>query len=82
MGTLLVIRNADFRDFQRAAPDLASFIGPRIYDASRLMMVCSRETLGKLRRVLPEPFETILRQLPGTVPPAEELADWTPLTSC
>jgi hypothetical protein len=81
MGTLLVIRNADFRDFQRAAPDLASFIGPRIYDASRLMMVCSRETLSKLSRVLPEPFETILRQLPGTVPPAEELADWAPLTS-
>jgi hypothetical protein len=81
MGTLLVIRNADFRNFQRAAPDLASFIGPRIYDASRLMMVCSRETLGKLRRVLPEPIETILHQLPGTVPPTEELADWAPLTS-
>ena len=78
-GTLMIVRNADFRDFQRNSPDLASFIGPRIYDASRMMMVCSRETLGRLQRVLPEPFESILRQLPGRVPAAEELADWTPL---
>jgi hypothetical protein len=78
-GTLMVVRNADFMDFQRNAPDLASFIGPRIYDASRMMMVCSRETLGKLQKVLPEPFESILRQLPGRVPTAGELADWTPL---
>jgi hypothetical protein len=81
MGTLLVIRNADFRDFQRQAPDLASFIGPRIYDASRLMLVCSRATLARLTKVLPEAFQTILRQLPGTMPSAEELADWTPLNS-
>jgi hypothetical protein len=81
LGTLLVVRNADFRDFQRAAPDLASFIGPRIYDASRMMMVCSRETLSKLKKVLPEPFESIIHQLPGRVPTAVELADWTPLSS-
>jgi hypothetical protein len=80
-GTLLVVRNADFRTFQRSAPDLASFIGPRIYDASRLMMVCSKDTLSKLEKALPEPFPSILRQLPGTVPTAKELADWTPLTS-
>jgi hypothetical protein len=78
-GTLMVVRNADFMDFQRNAPDLASFIGPRIYDASRMMMVCSRDTLGKLQKVLPEPFESILRQLPGRVPTAGELADWMPL---
>jgi hypothetical protein len=80
-GTLMVVRNADFRDFQRSAPDLASFIGPRIYDASRLMMVCSRDTFGNLKKVLPDPFESILRQLPGTMPTSEELAEWTPLTS-
>ena len=80
-GTLMVVRNADFMDFQRNAPDLASFIGPRIYDASRMMMVCSGETLGKLQKVLPEPFESILRQLPGRVPTTEELADWKPLPS-
>jgi hypothetical protein len=81
LGTLLVIRNADFRDFQRSSADLASFIGPRIYDASRMMMVCSRDTLGRLEKLLTEPFESILRQLPGRLPTADELADWTPLTS-
>jgi hypothetical protein len=80
-GTLLIVRNADFRDFQRYAPDLASFIGPRIYDTSRLMMVCSRDTLVRLKKDLPRPFESILRQLPGTLPTAEELADWTPSSS-
>jgi hypothetical protein len=80
-GTLLIVRNADFHDFQRYAPDLASFIGPRIYDASRLMMVCSGNTLGRLKKGFPEPFESILQQLPGTLPTAEELADWTPSSS-
>ncbi len=80
-GTLMVVRNADFMDFRRNAPDLASFIGPRISDASRMMMVCSRETFEKLQKALPEPFESILRQLPGRAPTAEELADWAPLPS-
>jgi hypothetical protein len=78
-GTLLVVRNADFDDFQRSAPDLASFIGPRIYDASRLVVVCSKGTLSNLKKTLPEQFDQILRQLPGTAPTAIELADWTPL---
>jgi hypothetical protein len=80
-GTLLVVRNADFDDFQRSAPDLASFIGPRIYDSSRLALVCSRDTVGKLKKTLPEPFDRILRQLPGSVPMTKELADWAPLSS-
>jgi hypothetical protein len=80
-GTLLVVRNADFDDFQRSAPDLASFIGPRIYDSSRLALVCSTDTLGKLKKTLPEPIDRILRQLPGTVPTTKELADWAPLSS-
>ncbi len=79
-GTLLILRNADFRDFQRYAPDLASFIGPRIYDASRLMMVCSSSTLERLKKDIPRSIESILRQLPGTLPSAEELADWTPFS--
>jgi hypothetical protein len=81
MGTLLVVRNADFDAFQRSSPDLASFIGPRIYDASRLLMLCSRETLRNLEKSLPDPFEGILRHLPGTLPSAGELADWSPLCS-
>lgn len=80
-GTLLVVRNADFRDFQRSAPDLASFLGPKIYDASRLMMVCSKDTLSRLEKALPDSFLSILRQLPGAVPTPADLADWTPLTS-
>jgi hypothetical protein len=80
-GTLLVIRNADFIGFQRKAPDLASFIGPRIYDASQMLMICSGETLLGLKRTLPDLIEGILRQLPGTLPTAQELMDWTPLSS-
>lgn len=68
LGTLIVVRNADFDEFQRSAPDLASFIGPRIYDASRMMLVCSRQTRDNLERSLPKPFQGILRQLPGTLP--------------
>jgi hypothetical protein len=81
MGTLLVIRNGDFTDFQRSAPDLASFLGPRIYDASQMFMICSVETLRKLKKTLPASFEEILRHLPGTPPTAEDLANWTPLSS-
>jgi len=80
-GTLLVVRNAEFDNFQRSAPDLASFIGPRIYDASRLLVICSKGTLQKLKKTLPNPFDEILRHLPGTLPADNELADWTPLSS-
>ena len=77
-GTLLVIRNADFIDFQRNAPDLASFIGPRIYDAARMLMICSEQTLRAMKKSLPAFFDSILKHLPGTQPTTEELAEWTP----
>ena len=78
-GTLIVVRNADFDEFQRSAPDLASFIGPRIYDASRTLMVCSSQTRGRLEKTLPEQFMEILRELPGALPSHQELRDWEPL---
>jgi hypothetical protein len=76
-----VVRNADFMDFQRQAPDLASFIGPRIYDARQMLMICSDETLRRLKKSLPDPFEEIVKDLPGTRPTSQELAGWTPLSS-
>jgi hypothetical protein len=80
-GTLLVVRNADFIDFQRNAPVLASFIGPRIYDAARMLMLCSDEKLRTMKKTLPAPFDGILRHLPGTLPTAEKLAEWVPFSS-
>jgi hypothetical protein len=74
------VRNADFDEFQRSAPDLASFIGPKIYDASRMMFVCRQETLDKINQSLPEPFQEILRQLPGAMPTHDELRNWKPLS--
>lgn len=79
LGTLIVVRNADFDPFQRSAPDLASFVGPRIYDASRIMMICSRRTRDSLERSLPHSLHEILRELPGELPTLENLRTWEPL---
>lgn len=43
-GSILVIRRADFDSFQRNAPDIASFVGARIFDASTMLSVFSRTT--------------------------------------
>ena len=75
-GTLLVIRHADFEPFQRNAPDLASYAGPRIYDASTMLSVFSEETHRRIRPTLPSKVEHILKQLPGNLPPREEITQW------
>ena len=75
-GTLLVIRHADFMPFQRSAPDLASFVGPRISDASTMLSIFSPETAARLATTLPPEWERIVAQLPGSPPDREEIAHW------
>ncbi|MCX7012113.1 MAG: hypothetical protein NTW86_06030 [Candidatus Sumerlaeota bacterium] len=75
-GTLLVVRNADFIDFQRCAPDLASFIGPKIFDASAMLSIWSRETEKRLRSSPPKQYLEILRELPGRFPDPKEVRNW------
>jgi len=75
-GAMLVIRRADFGSFQRNAPDIASFIGPRIYDASTMLSVFSKTTHELLRTRLPDEIEAVLRRLPGTSPSEADVADW------
>jgi hypothetical protein len=75
-GTLLLIRHADYEPFQRAAPDLASYAGPRVYDAARMLSLASSQTISRIDLPLPGPIIEILRKLPGTLPPAGELEQW------
>jgi hypothetical protein len=64
-GTILVIRRADYNAFQKDAPDLASFIGPRVYDASTMISVVSREVYKHLQPIVPSEFAVLLADLPG-----------------
>ncbi|RJP33792.1 MAG: hypothetical protein C4527_03700 [Candidatus Omnitrophota bacterium] len=75
-GTLLVIRNADFLDFQRFAPDLASFFGPKIYDSSSMLSIWGEDTARRMKTVLPNEFCMILKELPGPSPSKEEIEYW------
>jgi hypothetical protein len=75
-GTLLIARYVDFEPFQRAAPDLASFIGPRIYNASNLLSLFSDSTRKHLSVLLPADWIRILMALPGTMPSEESIRDW------
>jgi hypothetical protein len=75
-GAILVIRHADFEPFQRSAPDLASFVGPRIYNASTMLSVVSKPTFDRLDPSLPKADLDILSKLPGTAPEANELRRW------
>lgn len=75
-GTLLAIRSADFIDFQRNAPDLASFIGPRIFDTSTMLHVWSVKTAQKIKARIPAKISTILSILPGDDPSGEEIEMW------
>ena len=76
LGTLLVIRHADFDAFQRSAPDLASFIGPRIHDASTMLSILSDETAAKISTALPPEWERIVQQLPGKPPTKADIQSW------
>jgi hypothetical protein len=75
-GTILLIRHADFEPFQRSAPDLASFVGPRIYNASTMLSVVSRATFERLDPRALARDAGILSQLPGTMPEDSELDQW------
>ncbi len=75
-GSMLVIRHADFLSFQRDAPDVTSFIGARIYDASTMLSVFSETTYERLKTHLPDEIEAVLSRLPGTLPAEEDIADW------
>lgn len=75
-GTILVVRHGDFEPFQRSAPDLASFVGPRIYNASTMLSVFSQPTLDRLDPGLPKSDVEILSELPGTMPEEDQLRRW------
>jgi hypothetical protein len=80
-GTILIIRHADFEPFQRSAPDLASFIGPRIFNASNLLSLFSNNTRKKLKTKMPEEWTRILDELPGIMPPDETISEWIKASS-
>lgn len=75
-GTLLVIRHADFESFQRNAPDLASYAGPRLHNASTMLSIVSKDSCAHLSANVPAKIEEILRGLPGTLPSRKEIAQW------
>ena len=75
-GSMLVIRHADFVAFQRDAPDIASFVGVRIYDVSTMLSVFSKTTHERLKARLPDEIEAVLSRLPGTLPAERDIADW------
>ncbi len=75
-GSLLVIRHADFKPFQQHAPDIASFIGPRIFDASTMLSMFSRSTHERLQRRLPVAVQCLLARLPGTPPSEQDIQNW------
>ena len=75
-GSMLVIRHADFQPFQRHAPDIASFVGPRIHDASTMLSVFSTTTYERLQRTLPSEIRTVLTRLPGTTPEEQSIEKW------
>jgi hypothetical protein len=75
-GAMLVIRHADFDSFQRNAPDIASFVGTRIHDASTMLSVFSKVTHEGLKTRLPGEIQTVVSKLPGTSPSEQDIANW------
>lgn len=75
-GSLLVVRRPDFLEFQNYAPDLVSYAGARIHDASTMLSSISAAHVKKLRTSLPDEVWETLDQLPGRRPPTEELQQW------
>src|SRR5262249_25441092 len=75
-GSLLVIRSADFPAFQRDAPDLTSFVGPRVYDASTMLSLFTPRTAQHLETIMPRELVDILKHLPGKTPSRNELRQW------
>lgn len=75
-GTILVVRHDDFIDFQRNAPDLSSFIGSKIFNASSMLSIWNQKTGEKMKANLPHSLIEILRDLPGQIPTKKEIAEW------
>ena len=75
-GALLIIRSADFTDFQRNAPDLASFIGPKISDTSTMLSIWSTKVSDKIRAQIPPKIKEILKKLPGEDLSEKEIVEW------
>lgn len=75
-GTVLIIRSADFDSFQRHAPDLTSFVGPRVYDTSMMLSIFSPQIAQRLEQYVPRDLEKVLKQLPGKPPTKEEIELW------
>lgn len=75
-GSLLVIRSADFEQFQRNAPDLSSYVGPKVLDSSTMISEFSPEILCCLKVALTPSTIEALEKLPGTMPNRDELEQW------
>lgn len=75
-GSLLVIRDADLMSFLREAPDLSSFIGPKIIDSSTILSIWSKETGKRIKADLPQSFSKIMKELPGEQPTRKEIRHW------
>lgn len=79
-GSLLVLRSADFHNFLRSAPDLASFVVHRMFDSAELMSAFESELASKFSSQLPQPLNEILESLPGDSVSQSELDEW--VASC
>lgn len=75
-GTLLIVRHADFPDFQRSAPDLASYFLSKISDSSSMLPIWDSQTAKKIKNRLPREIRDILKELPGERPSNKEIEIW------
>jgi hypothetical protein len=78
-GSLIVVRKADFMNFQKYAPDLASFYGPKIYDSSSLLYIWGEKTAKNVKPYLPNLMFDFIKKLPGEAPSENELKEWIQL---
>ncbi len=78
-GSLIIVRKADFINFQRYAPDLASFYGPKIYDSSSLLYMWGETTAKNVKPYLPNRMFDFINELPGEAPSENELKEWIKL---
>lgn len=74
-GTLIVVRNADLIHFQRSAPDLFSFIGPKIFDCSNMLSIWTESTFKEIQIPMDPAVLQIIEKLPG------ESVNWTEIDS-
>ena len=75
-GAILVVRSADLLSLERNAPDMASFVGPRISETTSFLSIWSKPTGQKLNNRLPKSTWHILGKLPGKLPQQEEINAW------